>query len=174
MPAKQRPRCDDKGPPAGTRQKPAGSREEEPVAPRHRRTAGSSPEDAEFVPKHDDFQLLEIVRPKAPGSKLQNPPNHQITEGEEHRSLLRSQTAGLFYAMAPSLPHTPAGKHAADLYTLHPSHADVPRARQPPEDRSAPDRSLVRASTKRDSYRSTRDARRSCSNRSREPAQRRV
>src|SRR5437667_12880651 len=39
----------------------------------------------------------------------QNPPNHQITEGEEHRNLLRSQTASLFYAMARSLPHTPAG-----------------------------------------------------------------
>jgi hypothetical protein len=48
----------------------AGRREEEPVGPRHRRTAGSSPEDGEFVPKHDDFQLLEIVRPKAQGRKL--------------------------------------------------------------------------------------------------------
>jgi hypothetical protein len=63
MPAKQCPRCDDEGPPACTRQEPADGREEEPVSPRHRRTAGSSPEDGEFVPKHDDFQLLEIGRP---------------------------------------------------------------------------------------------------------------
>jgi len=35
-----------------------------------RRTAGSSPKDGEFVPKHDDFQILEIIRPKAQGSKL--------------------------------------------------------------------------------------------------------
>jgi hypothetical protein len=41
------------------------------------RTAGSSPEDGEFVPKHDDLQLLEIVRPKAPDGQLQNPPKHQ-------------------------------------------------------------------------------------------------
>src|SRR6267378_7451638 len=84
MPAKQRPRCDDKGLPACARQKPAGSRKEEPVAPRHRRTPGSSPEDGDFLPKHDDFQLLEIVRPKAPGSKLQNPPKRKIAEGNEH------------------------------------------------------------------------------------------
>ena len=87
-----------KGPPACARQEPASSREEEPVGPRHRRTAGSSPEDGEFVPKHDDFQLLEIVRPKAPGSKLQNPPKHHVTEREEHRGLQRSQTVALFYA----------------------------------------------------------------------------
>jgi hypothetical protein len=30
----------------------------------HRRTAGWSPENGEFVPKHDDSQVLEIVRPK--------------------------------------------------------------------------------------------------------------
>jgi hypothetical protein len=80
MPAKQRPRCDDEGPPACARQEPAGRREEEPVGPRHRRTAGSSPGDGEFVPKHDDFQLLEIVRPKAQGSKLQKTPKHHVTE----------------------------------------------------------------------------------------------
>jgi hypothetical protein len=32
-------------------------RQKEPVGPRHHGTAGSSPEDAEFVPKHDDFQI---------------------------------------------------------------------------------------------------------------------
>src|SRR5262245_22651063 len=31
---------------------------------RQRRTTGLSPEDGEFVPKHDDFQFLELVRPK--------------------------------------------------------------------------------------------------------------
>src|SRR5713101_3957465 len=86
MPAKQRPRGDDKGPPACAWKEPAGGREEEPIGPCHHRTAGSSPEDGDFVPKHDDFQLLEIVRPKAPGSKLQNPPKHHIIEGEEHET----------------------------------------------------------------------------------------
>jgi hypothetical protein len=107
MPAKQRPRCDDKGP-ACTRQDPAGSREEEPVAPRQRRTAGSSPENGEFVPKHDDFQLLEIVRPKAPGSKLQNPPKHQITEGDEHEvsSVVRRPTYST-HSLPDSFPREP-------------------------------------------------------------------
>jgi hypothetical protein len=44
-------------------EEPAGRREEEPVGPRQRGLAGSSPQDGEFVPKHDDFHLLEIVRP---------------------------------------------------------------------------------------------------------------
>jgi hypothetical protein len=51
-----------------------------PVGPRHRRTAGSSPEDGEFVAKHDDFQFLEIVRPKAQGRQLQTPAKHQVSE----------------------------------------------------------------------------------------------
>jgi hypothetical protein len=70
MPAKQRPRCDDEGPPASARQAPASRSEEEPVRPRPRRTAGSSPKNGEFVSKHDDFQLLEIVRPQTQDSKL--------------------------------------------------------------------------------------------------------
>lgn len=65
---------------------PAGGRENEPVGPHHRRTAGSSPEDGEFVPKHDDFQVLEIVRPKAQGRKLRDPPKHYVTEREEHET----------------------------------------------------------------------------------------
>jgi hypothetical protein len=80
MPAKQCLRCDDEGPPACARQEPTGGREEEPVRPRQRRPAGSSPEYGEFVPKHDDFQFLEIVGPKAPGGQLQNLPKHQITQ----------------------------------------------------------------------------------------------
>ena len=52
-------------------------REEEPIGPRHRLTAGPSPEDGEFVSKHNDLQLLEIVRPKAPGRNL--PPRNRVT-----------------------------------------------------------------------------------------------
>jgi len=80
MPAKQRRWRHDEGSPACLREEPAGRREEEPVGPRHRRTTGSAPEDGEFVPKHDDFQFLKIVRPNAQGRKLQNPPKHQIRE----------------------------------------------------------------------------------------------
>src|SRR6266446_8123486 len=97
MPRKEGRRRDDEGPPACARQEPAGRREEEPVGPRHRRTAGSSPEDGEFVPQHDDFQFLEIVRAKAQGSELKNPPKHHVTKREEHEASNVARTA-LFYA----------------------------------------------------------------------------
>ena len=94
MPAQQRRRRHDEGSPACAREEPAGRREEEPVGPRQRRTADSSPENGELVLKHDDLQLLEIVRPKPPRSKLQNLPKHHITEGEEHdASSVGRQTA---------------------------------------------------------------------------------
>jgi hypothetical protein len=64
MPPKQGRRRHDEGTPAGAREDSAGRPEEDPVGPRHRRTTGSSPEDAEFVPQHDDFQILELPRPK--------------------------------------------------------------------------------------------------------------
>ena len=47
------------------RGQPTGRFAEEPVGPRQRRTAGSSPQDGEFVPKYDDCEILEIVRPNA-------------------------------------------------------------------------------------------------------------
>src|SRR5262245_30846616 len=47
-------------------------------------TAGSSPQDGEFVPKHDEFQFLEIIRLNTHGRKLQNPPNHHVAQREEH------------------------------------------------------------------------------------------
>jgi hypothetical protein len=100
MPAQEGPRRDDERRPAGARQEPAGGREEESVGQRHRRTAGSSSQDGEFMPKYDDFQFLEVVRPKAQGSKLQNPPKHHVTEREEHEGLQRRQTTARFYASA--------------------------------------------------------------------------
>jgi hypothetical protein len=100
MPAKQRRRCDDEGLPACARQEPAGRREEQPVGPRHRWTAGSSPEDAEFVPQHDDFQLLEIGGPKAQGRELQKPLKQHITDGHEHDASSVAEKTVLFYASA--------------------------------------------------------------------------
>jgi hypothetical protein len=38
------------------------------------------------VPQHDDFQILEIVRSKAQGRELENPPKHHVTEREEHEA----------------------------------------------------------------------------------------
>jgi hypothetical protein len=45
---------------AAARKKPVGSC--------HRRTVDLSSEHGEFVPKHHDFQLLEIGRPQAQGN----------------------------------------------------------------------------------------------------------
>ena len=72
---------------------------DKPGTVQHRRTSGSSSEDGEFVPKHDDFQFLEIVRPIAQSSELQNPPKHHVTKGKEHE-VQRRRTTALFYASA--------------------------------------------------------------------------
>ena len=38
------------------------------------------------MPEHDDFQLLEIVRPTVQGRWRQHPPKHEITEREKHEA----------------------------------------------------------------------------------------
>jgi len=86
MPAQQRRWRHDERSPACTRQEPAGRRQEEPVGPRHRRTAGSSPEDGEFVPKHDDFQVFEVVRSNVQDSELKNPPKNDVQAGQGGRA----------------------------------------------------------------------------------------
>ena len=58
------------------------------------------------MPKHDDFQLLEIVRPNAQDRKLQNPPKHHVTEREEHEASCVVRQPRLFYAFDPRLFHT--------------------------------------------------------------------
>src|SRR5207247_274324 len=50
------------------------------------RTAGPSPEDRELLPEHDDFQLLEIARPKTPHRELKRPPKHHVTAREDHEA----------------------------------------------------------------------------------------
>src|SRR2546422_3496109 len=113
MPPRQRRPCDDEGAPACARQEPAGRREEEPVGPRHRRTAASSLENGEFVPQYDDFQLLELIRPKAQGSELQSPAKHNVKKREQHEasrvprqrphSTHRPSISGLHVAQATGL-----------------------------------------------------------------------
>src|SRR5262249_20991546 len=65
MPSQQCRRCDNEGLPACTWQKSAGRGEENPINGSYRRPAGSAPEDRQFVPQHDDFQVLKLVRPSA-------------------------------------------------------------------------------------------------------------
>jgi hypothetical protein len=47
---------------------------------------GSSTEYGEFVPKHHDFEVLEIVRPKAQDRELQNLTKYRVTERQEHEA----------------------------------------------------------------------------------------
>jgi hypothetical protein len=132
MPAKQRCRCGDEGPPACARQEPASRRQEQPVGPCHRRTAGSSSEDGEFVPNHDDFQLLELVRPETQGSKLQNSPKQQVTDREEHEasSVARQPPHSTRLAFGLAVSHC---AHAAsqELGLLNPSGRRAPAPSTP-------------------------------------------
>src|SRR5258706_4367202 len=38
----------------------------------------------EFMPKDNDFQLLEVVRPHAQGGDLQKPTQHHVAERDKH------------------------------------------------------------------------------------------
>ena len=43
----------------------------------HAKYGVSCRDNVEFVPKHDDFQVLKIARPDAQRKELKNPPKHQ-------------------------------------------------------------------------------------------------
>ena len=107
-------------PPACARQEPAGGREKEPVRPRHGRTARSSPEDGEFVPKHDDFQVFKFVRPNTQGKELKKPPKHHVIKREEHQAPASPSNRPI-----PRLPllrasDGPVSNHGRNLF-MHPS-----------------------------------------------------
>ena len=75
------PRCRT----AGARgQQPAGSGKEEPVKGCYRRAAGLPPKGGQFVPQHDDFQLLPLFGPHPEGNELKKLPKQQVTERAEH------------------------------------------------------------------------------------------
>src|SRR5262249_51518456 len=70
--------------------------------------AASASEDGKFVPQHDDFQVLEVVRPNAQDRKLQYPPKRHVAEREEHEtsepdgySLCQPRSGPLRFAGSP-------------------------------------------------------------------------
>ena len=79
MPAQQRRRRDDEGPPTYARHQPAGDGEQHTVDGSNRRTACGAPEDREFVPQDDDFEFLELLRPNAKHHELEKPANQPDT-----------------------------------------------------------------------------------------------
>ena len=52
-------------------QQSARSGEEHPVDGGYRRTARFAAKDREFVPQDDDFEFLELLRPKTQGDELE-------------------------------------------------------------------------------------------------------
>jgi hypothetical protein len=71
MPAQQRVRRDDERAPALARNAPARSGEERPIGPPKRRPRDLAPQDREFVTKHDDLELLELLGAAGKRDELQ-------------------------------------------------------------------------------------------------------
>jgi hypothetical protein len=84
MPATQCRWRDHERSPAIPREEPTRRREEEPVDRRQRGTPTLSTKNGEFVPKDDNFQLFEVVRPNAQGSELEKPTEDQVAERDKH------------------------------------------------------------------------------------------
>ena len=100
--------------------------------------------------KHDDFQVLEIVRPKTQSSKLQKPLKHHVTEREEHAP---SSVA----RQPPYSTLQPVGSWTnLDLCTLqgHPSRIDSRNLKQHLRSRAC--RQAVLQGTARETFRMVR------------------
>ena len=70
MPAQERVRRDEERPPTLARNAPARSGEERPIGPPKCRPRDLAPEDREFVAKHDDLELLELLGAAGKRDKL--------------------------------------------------------------------------------------------------------
>ena len=60
------------------------------------------------MPKHDDFQFLAIVRPKAQRRKLKHPAKNNVAEREEHEAS-RSDVVPFYATAFSGLMHPSAG-----------------------------------------------------------------
>jgi len=86
MPSQQRRRRHDEGSPTLAWQQSAGSGDEHPVDGGHRGTARFRPKDREFVPQHNDFEFLELVRPNDEGDELEKPAKQHVAERHGHET----------------------------------------------------------------------------------------
>jgi hypothetical protein len=71
MPAKQRRRCDDKRTPACSRQQTARGSEEDSIGSAQLGPSELAMRHRELVTKHDDLELLELIRREAQRRELQ-------------------------------------------------------------------------------------------------------
>ena len=85
--------------PAVSGEEPTRRSEEEPVDRSQRGTLTLSTENSEFVPKNDNFQLFEVVRPNAQRNELEKPTEDHVTERDMHdASCVAHSTHGLLSA----------------------------------------------------------------------------
>src|SRR5262245_12232855 len=80
------------GCPTDARQESAGGAQEQAVNRSHRRTARFPAKDREFVPKHDDLEFHELLRPNPQCHEFEQPAKQQIEERHEQEA---SYAAGL-------------------------------------------------------------------------------
>src|SRR5262245_66201471 len=86
MPAPQRRWRDDERSPTGARQESAGGAEQQAVDRGDRRPPRFPTEDRELVPKHDDFEFLELARPNAQNHKFEKPAKQRVAQRHEHEA----------------------------------------------------------------------------------------
>jgi hypothetical protein len=94
VPAKQCRWRDDKGPPARSRQQPAGGSEEDSIGGPQRRPGDLAAQHRQLVAEHHDLQLFELLRTKTQRSELQNASKHEVAERPEQDRLLRDGGTG--------------------------------------------------------------------------------
>jgi len=88
MPAEQRRGRDNERPPARSREKTAGSGEEDSIGGFQLRPCDLAPQDAELVAEDDDLQLLELARAEAECGQLQTMTKNEVDKRHEHERLL--------------------------------------------------------------------------------------
>src|SRR5262245_66413754 len=86
MPAQQRRWRDDEPSPTGARQESAAGAEKQAVNRGDRRPPRCPTEDRELVPRHDDFEFLELVRPNAQNHEIEKPAKQPVAPRHEHEA----------------------------------------------------------------------------------------
>jgi hypothetical protein len=119
MPAQQRCRRDDEGSTMRAWQQSAHRGEEHPVDGAYRRTARFTPKDRDFVPQYDDFQFLELLRPKAQGDELEQPAKQRVGQRHEHETSCVVQLLANSTHKPEFVPATDGWDGDPNLCTLH-------------------------------------------------------
>src|SRR5262249_60611481 len=122
MPAQQRRWRDDEPSPTGARQESAGGAEQQAVNRGDRRPPRCPTEDRELVPRHDDFEFLELVRPNAQNHEIEKPAKQPVAPRHEHEA---SSIAGRWpnSTRQPTLMIFAGPGSGTGSEFMHPSHS---------------------------------------------------